>query len=600
MTISGPTRPCWSCDAPVFLMAETCPACGAEGWFRRAAAGKSLTPEPTPEPVPVPLAPPAPAPASAAPEITPVDTAPVVAVPPESWPLSPAEPAATAVPASVPPPAAPVAPVRPPAWPSPAPEPKSSAKGKVFAFAAVILALVAGLQLTNHGSSGSSASGSSGSNKGSAKISYPKAWDARVGPIAAFVETQRRLTFKHPVTVDFLAPPAFETEFAKVVTGEKSDADLDAAIYRLEGFIGPTFDLYVEGPKFLAGTVIGFYDPDTKRVMVKGDQMTPAVRSVLAHELTHVLQDQYFDLSRDYSGSSQADGFRATAEADADAVETAYLATLSKADRDAAQAEEDRGTLTLAQVKAFPPALVDLQGYVYVLGESFRAAVSAAGGQTAVDATLTTPPTDADLLQPSRYLNHTPVVAAHDPALKPGETEIDRTTIGAFELLELLASHGAFAPAWAGIVGYSDDQALAYERSGKTCERVDVSFASATGASQFATAAASWARVIPGATVTRSGSSVDLDACDPGPAAPTTPAGSVLERVEFRAGVLDGLNEALKGTRRVTPAQAECIATTAASNLTSAQLDLLETDPPDSQLGFLDKLAQAAGRACVR
>src|SRR5690242_19694774 len=47
--------------------------------------------------------------------------------------------------------------------------------------------------------------------------SYPSAWDSRVAPYVKVAERQRGLYFKHPVTVRFLPPAAFE----KTVTTEE-------------------------------------------------------------------------------------------------------------------------------------------------------------------------------------------------------------------------------------------------------------------------------------------------------------------------------------------------------------------------------------------
>src|SRR3712207_9092098 len=44
--------------------------------------------------------------------------------------------------------------------------------------------------------------------------------------------------------------------------------------------------------------VLGFYDSQRRRLYVRGDAATPAVRRVLVHQLTHALDDQHFGLER--------------------------------------------------------------------------------------------------------------------------------------------------------------------------------------------------------------------------------------------------------------------------------------------------------------
>ena len=44
----------------------------------------------------------------------------------------------------------------------------------------------------------------------------PSAWDARVAPIADFVEKERGLDFDHPVDVEFLSP----ADYRKAAIGD--------------------------------------------------------------------------------------------------------------------------------------------------------------------------------------------------------------------------------------------------------------------------------------------------------------------------------------------------------------------------------------------
>ena len=51
----------------------------------------------------------------------------------------------------------------------------------------------------------------------------------------------------------------------------------------------------------LQGTsVVGFYDPKTKELYVRGVDAKASVRHVLVHELTHALQDQWFSIDRTF------------------------------------------------------------------------------------------------------------------------------------------------------------------------------------------------------------------------------------------------------------------------------------------------------------
>src|SRR5439155_20125553 len=72
--------------------------------------------------------------------------------------------------------------------------------------------------------------------------------------------------------------------------------------------------------------IIGFYDTETHRLVFQGGTSpTPYQRFTLAHELTHALQDQNFDLSRLDKLSAACQDERAEAMlslTEVDAVET--------------------------------------------------------------------------------------------------------------------------------------------------------------------------------------------------------------------------------------------------------------------------------------
>ena len=63
--------------------------------------------------------------------------------------------------------------------------------------------------------------------------------------------------------------------------------------------VGPGVDLIGAQGGIDDTTTTGFYDPDTKKLSVRGDDLTDTdVKLTIVHELTHALQDQHFDLNR--------------------------------------------------------------------------------------------------------------------------------------------------------------------------------------------------------------------------------------------------------------------------------------------------------------
>jgi len=139
--------------------------------------------------------------------------------------------------------------------------------------------------------------------------------------------------------------------------------------------------------------VLAFYDPDAKEVVIRGGTRTLDVphRVVLAHELTHVLQDQHFDLNRLEDAVRRAPGqspqaLRAVIEGDANRIEKKYLSGLSSNDRADFRAWEREGSQGADSATADVPAVISvLQSAPYAFGPLALQVVTADGGNGAVD-----------------------------------------------------------------------------------------------------------------------------------------------------------------------------------------------------------------------
>jgi hypothetical protein len=163
----------------------------------------------------------------------------------------------------------------------------------------------------------------------------------------------------------------------------------------------------------LGGGVVGFYDPESDELVVRGAALTPYVRTTIAHELTHALDDQHHDLDRpeyDDADDEVAFGFSAVVEGNARRIENAYRAAMDEDERRQATEEETAlgGDMDLGSV---PLILVDLIGAPYTLGEPFVGAVLADGGDEALTAAFAAPPrTTEQVLEPERFLAGEPAV----------------------------------------------------------------------------------------------------------------------------------------------------------------------------------------------
>ena len=360
----------------------------------------------------------------------------------------------------------------------------------------------------------------------------PSAWDARAEPIARFVEKERGLAFDHPVDIEVLDP----ADYRRAATGEdeqltdedRADMRDTVAMLRALGLVSGDVDLEAATDELADSGTLAFYDPETKRVSVRGTELTPDVRVTLAHELTHALQDQHIDLGRmDDLDDEQGDVLRALAEGDADRIEDAYVDTLGDDDADAYEDALDRDAESAdALDEKVPAVLQSLFGAPYAFGDSLVLSIAADGGNGAVDKALRHPPTSAEvLLDPEVY--GTPEAKARDVTIKPPADvdELDDGTLGSVAWYLTLARRIDPKDALAAVDGWGGDHYVLYRNADdRTCLDVAYEADTAEDLDEMHDALDEWidAGEPDDARVRVGGDRLRFHACDPGVEADTT------------------------------------------------------------------------------
>jgi hypothetical protein len=226
------------------------------------------------------------------------------------------------------------------------------------------------------------------------------------------VEEVRGLRFISPVG----AEPVTKAEMADTIRSLTEDGiprDLLArrgTAWRTIGVLPQGTDLAQAIIDLNASQVIGFYEPGTRRLVFVGSaDPSPLDRYVLAHELTHALDDQHFDLTlldrlSAACHDEQADAYQALAEGDATATSNAWAQKyLSIADQVRLGIESGVGAAQAGTSNA-PQFLADLSIFPYVGGEAFVQELEGRGGEGAVDAAFRSPPVSTEqILDPSHY-----------------------------------------------------------------------------------------------------------------------------------------------------------------------------------------------------
>jgi hypothetical protein len=322
----------------------------------------------------------------------------------------------------------------------------------------------------------------------------PRALEAAVTELSRFVEEQRGRPFVRPVEVELLA----EDEFVERLRSQDRDEDAvaeSARLLRAIGLLEADDDLEAAIDQVAEGGVVGFYDPETDALVVRGSGVSPSVRSTLVHELTHAWDDQHFELHRpQLEDADDETGFAFTAlvEGDAERVEQAWVAQLPADERnEVAESQRDAsGGLDEADI---PEVVLQLVALPYQAGPELVTALLAVGAEARVDAAFGAPPTTSEhVLDPATYVSAPqPAVAVPDPPAD-GEVE-DQGVFGTAGVFITLADAISVDDARLAAAGWGGDRYVTWADGERACVRLAVVGDSPADTQELGAAWTDWA-----------------------------------------------------------------------------------------------------------
>jgi hypothetical protein len=335
-----------------------------------------------------------------------------------------------------------------------------------------------------------------------------------VAELSHFVASARQLDFKHPVPVTFLDDRRFRSRLLAESGQDKADVELTGRVLRAVGLLGKGDDLYASLLEFTGDAVVGFYDPRSGDLVLRGTTITPYVRMTLAHELTHALDDQWFRLDRpalDHGDDEAALAFTSLAEGDAVRVGERFRAAMSAADRTQAAIEEEKRSAGV-DVTNVPRIVQQVVTFPYTAGPPFVHALLVSGGERRVDAAFRTPPTTSeDILDPTGWLNGRRPL--RPPVPKADGRVIDKGIYGLSSLLATLEPVVGTDEATRAATGWGGDAYVAWDAGrGSTCVRATFAMDTPGDLDELTTAIREWATE-QGAEVERDERTVTFTSC---------------------------------------------------------------------------------------
>jgi hypothetical protein len=251
----------------------------------------------------------------------------------------------------------------------------------------------------------------------------------------------RGLEFKKPVDYQVLNRKQIKQTMAgklDEVYSEKEFKDMGEAMAAV-GLLPTGYPLREKYIDLLGEQVAAFYDQHTHKLYMYEDASLDNAqnRVVLAHELTHALQDQHFSLKRlpleIKTNDDRAVAASALVEGDATLVMSEFmLKNLSK------QMFKDSVvssfTQNMKQLETAPRYLREMLVFPYLRGQEFCATLFGAGDYSSITKAYAKPPSStAQILHPQKYLatpREEPIAIAWPQTAVRGEKPVADNCVG--------------------------------------------------------------------------------------------------------------------------------------------------------------------------
>jgi len=298
-----------------------------------------------------------------------------------------------------------------------------------------------------------------------------------VDEILGFVSQDTGLPIEHKVKRNLITRESVEKYVNKRMKDDKDEKRLEQSRLVLQkfGLLPPGYDLHAEFVRLMGEQVAAYYDPKTKSVNLLDWVQLDAQKPILAHELTHALQDQKVGVDKwelagakddstplpdqqEYSVEEAQAARQCVTEGQGMAVMFDYmLAPLGKnlltapgiVSKMQAGMADNSDSPVFAQAPMF---LKESLLMPYTFGLDFVKTVMANKGKEAAFAgILENPPVDTrQIMQPETYLLHhvvaPPVIPDMDKLVAPNYERFDFGSMGEFDVYLLAKQYGASDP----------------------------------------------------------------------------------------------------------------------------------------------------------
>jgi len=253
----------------------------------------------------------------------------------------------------------------------------------------------------------------------------------------------------------------FEEEYPQ------EEARIDQEVYVLLDLMEQNEDLYTILIDVFSEQLVGFYDYDSGELYVVSDreELGPVEKVTFAHEYTHALQDQHFDLSslplQEEDNSDLATAALSLTEGDAVLAQYNYMMSYLSADELEAVLEESQ-QVEMEQFEAAPRFISESLLATYL--EGFNFVLELGGWEDINQAYADLPQSTEQILHPEKYLVRDEPQDVTMPdlenALGVGWSQLDSDVLGELSIRIYLETFVAQHVAEVAAEGWDGDRYL--------------------------------------------------------------------------------------------------------------------------------------------
>lgn len=281
--------------------------------------------------------------------------------------------------------------------------------------------------------------------------------------------TVRELPVLAEVPLEFVEPAQLRADLQAAEQTPEASEELETGrkVLVLLGMLPADYDLDASLRELYGEAIAGYYSPKQKKMFIVGSgEFGLDARMTLAHEFTHALQDQHFDLQKmrepvkDLNDRSMA--LTSLVEGDATLATVVYFQRFtSAAERQAyLSGRGSQGPNPFANV---PVVLRESILFPYRSGLDFALALFRAGGMQRINEAFRDPPQSTEqVLHPERYFQRDEPAAVELPdlaaALGEGWSQREGDTLGELDFRNLLQTFLDDRIAANGAAGWGGDQ----------------------------------------------------------------------------------------------------------------------------------------------